>query len=169
METNRSKITDGLSKLLEIRLNKENRIWAREVTFYRPEVRVDFVAFKPEVYGWGEVGGIERGTFSFYEVKSCMADYKSGNGLNFYGDENWLVCPAELSIALRGELEGYVGVYVPVPDGLSIHAQLKDPVPYTGETEGWALYKQCDPGATAGYFRKYPATLILAQMLKAKG
>lgn len=169
METNRSKITDGLSKLLEIRLNDEHRRWAREVPFFYPECRVDYVAFKPASYGWGSVGGIEGGTFSFYEVKSCMADYKSGNGLNFYGDENWLVCPAELSISLRGNMPNGVGIYIPVPKGSNIYAQLKDPTPYTGEVDGWALHKQCDPCNISGFYRKFPATLILAQMLYAKG
>lgn len=39
---------------------------------------------------------VEHGTFSFYEVKSCVEDLKSGHGLNFYGDENWLVMPVEM-------------------------------------------------------------------------
>lgn len=39
---------------------------------------------------------VEKGCFSFYEVKSCMADFTSGNGLTFYGDQNYLVCTKEL-------------------------------------------------------------------------
>lgn len=30
------------------------------------------------------------------EVNSCMADFTSGNGLTFYGDQNYLVCTKEL-------------------------------------------------------------------------
>lgn len=39
---------------------------------------------------------VEKGCFGFYEVKSCMADFTSGNGLTFYGDQNYLVCTKEL-------------------------------------------------------------------------
>lgn len=39
---------------------------------------------------------VVKGCFEFYEVKSCMADFTSGNGLTFYGDQNYLVCTKEL-------------------------------------------------------------------------
>lgn len=37
------------------------------------------------------VSGIEKGIFTCYEVKSCMEDIYSGNGLNFLGEKNYLV------------------------------------------------------------------------------
>lgn len=43
---------------------------------------------------------IERGEFVYVEVKSCMADFKSGHGLTFQGDANWLVCPPDLAQSL---------------------------------------------------------------------
>ena len=44
---------------------------------------------------------VELGEFSCYEVKSCMADFKSGHGLTFYGDVNYLVTTRELAEELR--------------------------------------------------------------------
>ena len=61
------------------------------------ERRVDFVEFLPKggvTYSDGP--HVEHGTFTFYEVKSCIEDLKSGHGLTFEGDENFLVMPVEL-------------------------------------------------------------------------
>ena len=46
-------------------------------------------------------GAIERGTFTCYEVKSCIADLQSGHGTNWLGDANWLVCPIEMVEDMR--------------------------------------------------------------------
>ena len=58
---------------------------------------------------------IHKGTFSFYEVKSCMADFNSGHGKTFLGDENYLVCERELAEELfrKGILPNGVKVIVP--------------------------------------------------------
>jgi len=90
------------SELIRLRLTRKNSYsyWAHEVLVERNtghEKRVDFVEFLPKggvTYSDGP--HVEHGTFSFYEVKSCVEDLKSGHGLNFYGDENWLVMPVEL-------------------------------------------------------------------------
>ena len=90
------------SELIRLRLNRKNSysFWAHEVWLDRytgHEKRVDFMEFLPKggvTYSDGP--HIEHGTFTFYEVKSCIADLKSGHGLNFEGDENWLVMPVEL-------------------------------------------------------------------------
>lgn len=164
----RHAITEGLTELLKQRLRKEHRRFAQEVTFYHPECRVDFVAFKPAPYGWGEIGGIEHGTASFYEVKSCMSDYNSGHGCNWYGDENWLVCPIELSMQLRGGLlENRIGILIPVPDGSSALELFKNPVPYEGQTQGWSLHIQCSPTPSIGQYRKHSITEVLAAMVYA--
>ena len=106
----RKEITELLdSKLIRLRLTKKNAYsyWAHEVWLDRysdHERRVDFMEFVP--HGgpmYSDVSHIEHGTFSFYEVKSCMADLKSGNGLNFEGDENWLVMPVEMFDKYRDE------------------------------------------------------------------
>jgi hypothetical protein len=90
------------SELIRLRLTRKNSYsyWAHEVLVERNtdhEKRVDFVEFLPKggvTYSDGP--HVEHGTFAFYEVKSCVEDLKSGHGLNFYGDENWLVMPVEL-------------------------------------------------------------------------
>lgn len=60
--------------------------------------RVDFVAYRTG--SGGQNSAVERGTFCFVEVKSCMDDFTSGHGKTFEGDENWLVCPRGLADAL---------------------------------------------------------------------
>lgn len=99
----RSEITRLLDKeLVRLRLTKRNAYsyWGHEVWLDRyseHERRVDFVEFVPyDGPMHGDAAHIEHGTFSFYEVKSCVADLRSGHGLNFEGDENWLVMPVEL-------------------------------------------------------------------------
>ena len=95
----RAETTAALSRLVESRIGRRCRLWAPEV-----EVpgggRVDYMGFRP--YGeHPDAAALERGTLVCYEVKSCMADFESGHGLNFAGDENWLVCPRELCERLR--------------------------------------------------------------------
>lgn len=52
--------------------------------------------FEPDWYHTAiHAGCVERGTFTFYEVKSCLADFKSGHGLNLFGDCNYVVMPVE--------------------------------------------------------------------------
>lgn len=46
-----------------------------------------------------------------------MADFKSGHGLTFLGDENWLVCPRDLAHELYDERILPFGVQVYCPDG----------------------------------------------------
>lgn len=60
---------------------------------------------------------LEHGKFVFVEVKSCMADFKSGHGLTFLGDENWLVCTRDLAHELHDERLLPFGVQVYCPDG----------------------------------------------------
>lgn len=96
----RTETTAALSRLVESRIGRRCRLWAPEV-----EVpgggRVDYMGFRP--YGERpDAAALERGTLACYEVKSCRADFESGHGLNFVGDENWLVCPRELCEELRG-------------------------------------------------------------------
>jgi len=99
----RKEVTETLSReLAEKVLTVKGRYnyWAAEVWLDRytdHESRVDFVSFEP-LGGPTYTDGphIERGRFSFYEVKSCVADLKSGHGLTFEGDDNWLVMPVEM-------------------------------------------------------------------------
>ena len=107
MEVGRKEITKRLSLLTEKYINPHNdpRIyWAREVTFdyaTTHSVRVDYMKFKPLN---NTVGGIEKGDFYCFEVKSCVDDFKSKNGHNFIGDFNYYVMP----LAVYGEVKDLI-------------------------------------------------------------
>ncbi|MEG0374664.1 MAG: hypothetical protein RR672_03450 [Raoultibacter sp.] len=165
--SSRADITAGLSELLRRRLRNEGRRFAAEVRFENPACRVDFVAFKAGECGWRNIGGIEHGTTSFYEVKSCKEDYHSGNGLNFYGDENWLVMPSQVCDGLRGKITTNAGVYVPVPNGSSAITEMEHPTPYTGQVDGWSLHVRWTPNCACNTYRKYALVEILAAMIYA--
>lgn len=112
----REDMTCRLSRLVEKRLNRNAAVWAAEVEY--DGGRVDYVGYSPAVMNteYGSASVVERGRFTFYEVKSCMADYESGHGLNFGGDDNFIVCPRELGVRLREELRLPHDVGVLVPD-----------------------------------------------------
>ena len=82
-------------------------VWSREVPFDKgtsSERRVDYVAFRPFMPEQRvEPSSLELGTFEFYEIKSCIADFESGHGLTFEGDENYLVTVPDLAERLRVE------------------------------------------------------------------
>lgn len=110
----RAETTSALSRLVESRIGRRCRLWAPEV-----EVpgggRVDYMGFSP--YGERpDAAALERGTLACYEVKSCMADFESGHGLNFVGDENWLVCPRELCDGLQKSMKLPMRAGVLCPD-----------------------------------------------------
>lgn len=100
----RKDVTDELSRRLEKSvLARRNAwaCWAAEVKL--PDGgRVDYVDFCPHPsIDSCSVGSVERGKFTFYEVKSCVADLRSGSGVNFAGDVNWMVCPVEMVEDMR--------------------------------------------------------------------
>ena len=118
----RGEITSLLeNELIRLRLERKDAYayWAHEVWLDRytsHEKRVDFVQFEPKggpMYTDGP--HVEHGKFTFYEVKSCMADLKSGNGLTFEGDENFIVMPVEMFAKYKGERidnpDGYVATH----------------------------------------------------------
>ena len=100
----RKEVTSLLSsELVRLVLTRKNAYsyWAHEVEVYDARkgamTWVDFMHFEPAGYHTAtHPGNVERGTFTCYEVKSCIADIKSGNGLNWFGDENFMVIPVEL-------------------------------------------------------------------------
>lgn len=113
---NRTQTTSLLGKLLEKHLNpnKDPRIYvSKEVTFdYSTQhcIRVDYIQFKPEN---NTIGGIERGLFYCYEIKSCKEDFNSGHGLNFIGDYNYIVFPSlEIYEECKNKIPHYVGIYI---------------------------------------------------------
>lgn len=92
-EKGRGDVTAELSQKVAAKLRREFAIVAQEV-WVDSRHRVDFVAFSPGA--GGRNCALEHGKFVFVEVKSCMDDFKSGHGLTFRGDDNWLVSPATL-------------------------------------------------------------------------
>ena len=113
----RTGVTNTLSDLVRKKISNNSNFWAEEVELDFGKARVDFVGFQP--FNIGQNGmcpaSIDKGVFSFYEVKSCMADFNSGHGKTFLGDENYLVCERELADELykKGILPHGVKVLVP--------------------------------------------------------
>lgn len=101
----RADVTAELSALVERRLDSRSSFWAREVSFDRGTPswrRIDYVGFKPHTPGYAlEPTSVELGVFACYEIKSCLEDFESGNGLTFYGDRNYLVVPRDLGERLH--------------------------------------------------------------------
>ena len=96
----RSEITRELSCMVERRLANKTPYWVSECRLNIREndsAIVDYVSFTPSWGKGSEVSAAELGRFDFYEIKSCMADFTSGHGLNFEGDTNILVCERELA------------------------------------------------------------------------
>ena len=111
---NRKETTEFLSKLLIERLSGRGKYYASEVTLdcgggKGKEKRVDFVQFVPKNQS---TSGIEKGEFIFYEVKSCKADYNSGNGLTFEGERNYIVTTMETYKQIIKDKPWEVGVYL---------------------------------------------------------
>lgn len=79
--SDRKDTTRQLTELLKLHINPngDTRIYtAAEVTFdyYSAHpIRVDYMQFKPIN---NTQGGIEKGNFYCYEIKSCKEDFESG-------------------------------------------------------------------------------------------
>ena len=112
-EEKRGDVTAELSGKVAAKLRREFTLVAQEV-WVDSRHRVDFVAFSPGI--GGRNCALEHGKFVFVEVKSCMEDFKSGHGLTFLGDENWLVCPRDLANDLHDRRLLPLGVQVYCPD-----------------------------------------------------
>lgn len=169
VSVNRKAVTQGLSTLLEHYFDKNNIKWASEVEINYPftsdQIRVDYMTYSYPLYGSGSMVAAEQGIVGVYEVKSCMADYKSGHGLGFVGDVNTLVCPSSLAEQLRGDLFR-LHVLCPIKKGRSVQAEMREQLPYAGEVEGWSLRKYYSSPAEQPY-RRIPVAYALAQMLYA--
>lgn len=92
----------------------DRKYYAREVTFdYGTEhpKRVDVMQFVPN--GTGYASDIEKGEFICYEVKSSYEDLYSGNGLNFFGEKNYIVTTMELAKRIQADIrEGKIQEYI---------------------------------------------------------
>ena len=164
----RKQTTKFLTKtLIDTRLS-DRKYYAKEVTLdygtSHPK-RIDVMEFKPQ--GVTYASDIEKGIFICYEVKSCYADVYSGNGLNFYGEKNYIVTTIETYKKLQedmrsGKLDNhicnfmgvntcpYYGIMVPVPSfiGLkntnSLYAEYENPTPLNDNEKWqfWTIYSQ---------------------------
>jgi hypothetical protein len=87
-------------------LNGIGKYYAKEVTLdygtSKPK-RIDYLQYSPA--GAVYVGDIEKGIFTCYEVKSCKEDVYSGNGLNFVGEENYIVTTMECYKSLLPDIQ----------------------------------------------------------------
>lgn len=124
----RKEITKLLSDML-VRDVLSGKYWANEVTFFYGEdgtIRIDFMKFEPINQ---TTSGIEKGVFTAYEVKSCLADYRSKNGHNTVMDKNYYVMPMELYKKVVNELPWNVGVYAPIPYTRDKYEEFENPTP----------------------------------------
>lgn len=172
---NRTETTALLSALLE-RDVLSGKHWAREVKYvplgqFTTAGRVDFMAFKAADGNNPCEMSVQRGEFTAYEVKSCVDDYRSGHGLNYIGDSNYLVMPMALYREIGMELPQDVGVYVPLPYYVGratteqIYAEHQAPSQLTEDAAAWKLCK-VRPSMKLAIRRHATAELLFA-MLKA--
>ena len=132
----REEVTFELSDKVLGRLRREFSLVAQEV-WVDERHRVDFVGFRP-ARRESSAGAIEHGSFVYVEVKSCMDDFKSGHGLTFEGDENWLVCPRNLCETLREQRKLPRSVSVLCPDK---GGRLREVIEMTGGD--WPMRSKC--------------------------
>lgn len=145
--TQRPEITAFLSQLLiTTRLSGIGKHYASEVTLDyghkkgEPK-RIDFVQFTPaNTYS---ISGIEHGEFIGYEVKSCIADVFSGNGLNIECERNYIVTTMDTWKKLI-ELEQNNKKTIPPQFGVMVAcykektAEFFNPTPLL-DMDGWRL------------------------------
>ena len=121
MTAARADVTEKLSRLAEKRLRGLTPYWAGEVMVGEDACSsgvVDYmgVRFPGNARETLAEGDVERASFVFVEVKSCIDDFVLGHGLNFQGDENWLVCERVLADELKERMLVPAGIEVFVPD-----------------------------------------------------
>lgn len=142
---NRKETTEFLSKLLVTKkLSGMGKYYASEVTLdwgggKGKEKRVDFIQFIPKNQS---TSGIEKGEFVFYEVKSCKADYNSGNGLTFEGERNYIVTTMETYKQIVRDINNNlwnVGVYVACPEWRKPVDEFENPTPIDDNSVDWTL------------------------------
>ena len=129
---------------------------------------------------------IEKGIFTCYEVKSCMADLTSGHGTNFVGEKNYFCMPMSLWKQIAEQIrknlaEGKpnpeywkypkAGVMVPIPSNIPPYEargravnEFENPTPLDAEGIQWEYYiiQPCHQT-----HRKYSMTALLFWMLRA--
>ena len=180
---NRKEITLFLSHILErTKLNVFGKHYAKEVSidpWTSKAKRVDYMQFSPG--DQMSISGVEKGIFTCYEIKSCKEDVYSGNGLNFYGEKNYIVTTMECYKDLIPDLQNgkfdehlhqcnpesskYWGIMVAVPYMKEPEDEFQNPTPIDDTNViGWELkvVKHCRMG-----LRKRSMTELLFCMLRS--
>ena len=186
---NREETTKFLTELLIKERLSDRKYYAREVTLdygtTHPK-RIDVMEFSPA--GVIYPSDIEKGIFTCYEVKSCKQDVYSGNGLNFYGERNFIVTTMDTYKAILDDLRNnklenhikefmgvhtcpYFGVMVAVPDNIDLrnsretYAEFEKPSKPNPETRWkfWIAYPQ-----QREWHRSRSMSELLFCMLRAK-
>jgi DNA repair exonuclease SbcCD ATPase subunit len=114
---------------------------------------LDYMQFSPA--DQCSISGIEKGTFTCYEVKSCKEDVYSGNGLNFLGEKNYIVTTMECYKDILPDISSgkfaehmrerfpessrYFGVMVAIPDWAETTDEFEKPTPLDAEVRRWKL------------------------------
>ena len=131
---------------------------------------------------------IEKGTFTCYEIKSCKEDVYSGNGLNFYGEKNYIVTTMDTYKVLQedirnGMLSAHIcefmgvetcpefGIMVPVPGNIDLRdtestfSEYESPSKLSpdGSWKLWSVYPQARE-----WHRTRSMSELLFCMLRAK-
>ena len=137
-------------------------IWSREVSYAKLEDekrndhfdvggRVDYLSFSPAhiKHGYDTTeDDILNGFFCAYEIKSCLSDFKSGCGLNFVGDYNYLVVTMGFYNELMRKrlIPNEIGVMAPVPmykgkqQKRFFESAINRPMPLTNNENEWRLH-----------------------------
>lgn len=189
---NRKEITKLLTDILISDKLSDRKYYAKEVTLdYGAEnqKRVDVMQFSPK--GVLHTSDIEKGTFTCYEIKSCVDDVYSGHGLNFFGEKNYIVTNMETYKKLQQwaiirrripNLKNYIeeiypessnnfGLLVAVPkridlrDTDALHKEFTEPTEFKGSPNDWRLWTAipCNIG-----HRDRSTTELLFCMLRSK-
>lgn len=186
---NRKQTTQFLTEILINDRLSDRKYYAKEVTLdygsTHPK-RVDVMQFSPQ--GVLYASDIEKGYFTCYEIKSCKADVYSGNGLNFYGEKNYIVTTMQTYKDLQNDLRNgafgrylkenypessaHYGIMVPVPRSYALsntnqmYECYENPPVFDGsKVEDWQLYtvQPCNEGR-----RDRSMTELLFCMLRSK-
>ena len=159
----RKQTTELLTDILIRDKLSDRQYYAREVTLdygTNHSKRIDVVQFSPK--GVIYASDMEKGIFTCYEVKSCIADVYSGNGLNFFGEKNYIVTTMDTYKKLQedmregkfqkylkenySESSNYYGVLVPVPSHIDLrstddtYAEYENPTELKGNSVDWKLW-----------------------------
>ena len=184
----RKEITRFLSDLTCKKISSDKGYYSKEVTLdyntSNPK-RIDFLQFTPNDTTY--VSGIEKGFFTCYEIKSCKEDVYSGNGLNFYGEKNYIVTTMDTYKALQedlrsGKLQKHIcevmktdecpsfGFMVAVPEEIDLriteqtYAEYESPTKISDDIAWklWAVYPQVKE-----WYRTRSMTELLFCMLRS--